>query len=68
VRLMPALSSTTQLIRIVRERTYKKVYMQVHPNRWTSGNLQWHCQWLEDLLINAVKWLLMRVQRGTYRP
>jgi hypothetical protein len=68
VRLMPALSSTAQLIRIVRERAYKKVYLLVHPNRWTSGTLQWHCQWVEDLLLNAVKWLLIRVQRGTHRP
>ncbi|MBN1106620.1 MAG: hypothetical protein JXL84_24675 [Deltaproteobacteria bacterium] len=68
VRLMPALASTAQLIRTLREGAYKKVYLQVHPNRWTSGTMQWHCQWVEDLLLNAVKWFLMRVRRGTYQP
>jgi hypothetical protein len=68
VRLMPALSSTAQLIRVIREKFYRKVYIQVHPNRWTSGAVQWHGQWVEDLLVNVGKWLVTRVQRGTCRP
>jgi len=64
---MPALSRTSDLIRFLREKRHPKIYLQVHPNRWTSGSLAWHGQWAEDLLLNAVKRLLIPIRRGTGR-
>jgi diadenosine tetraphosphatase ApaH/serine/threonine PP2A family protein phosphatase len=56
---MPSFRSTRDLIRALKEARYGKVYLQIHPNRWTSGVLEWLAQWGEDLLMNGVKGLLM---------
>lgn len=57
--LMPSFSSTWDLIRALKDPKYGKVYLQIHPNRWSSGTLEWVGQWGEDLLLNGVKRLLM---------
>jgi hypothetical protein len=58
-RLMPSFSGTGELIRGLKDAAYGKIYLQVHPNRWSSGLLEWVGQWGEDLLLNGVKKLLM---------
>jgi hypothetical protein len=57
--LMPSFSDTGDLIRALKEPTHGRVYLQIHPNRWSSGPLEWAAQWGEDLLLNGVKKLLM---------
>jgi hypothetical protein len=58
--LMPSFPSTWDLIQALKEAQYGKIYLQIHPNRWTSGILEWVGQWGEDLLLNGVKGFLMR--------
>jgi hypothetical protein len=57
---MPSFSSTWDLIRALNDPKHGKVYLQIHPNRWTAGVPEWLGQWGEDLLLNGVKSLLMR--------
>ena len=59
VGLMPSFPSTWDLIRALRDPKYPKIYLQIHPNRWSSGVLEWYGQWGEDLLMNGVKGLLL---------
>ncbi|MEW6668815.1 MAG: hypothetical protein AB1512_26690 [Thermodesulfobacteriota bacterium] len=60
VGTMPSFPSTWDLIQALNDPGYRKVYLQVHPNRWTSGVLEWLGQWGEDLLLNGAKRFLMR--------
>lgn len=57
--LMPSFSGTGELIQALKDAAYPKIYLQVHPNRWSSGLLEWVAQWVEDLLLNGMKKLLM---------
>lgn len=59
---MPPFRSTWDLMKALGERRFGKVYLQVHPNRWTSGTFQWYSQWVEDLFLNAVKWVLSKAR------
>jgi hypothetical protein len=58
VRLLPSLSTTSQLIDHISEKRYNKIYLQIHPNRWSWYRLQWYRQLGEDLCINWAKSLL----------
>lgn len=60
--LMPPFRSTWDLMEALEERRFRKVYLQVHPNRWTSGTIQWYSQFAEDLCLNAVKWALAKAR------
>lgn len=55
VQSLPSCSGTEGLIRIIRGGRFKRIYLQVHPNRWSWGRVQWYRQWGEDLCLNAVK-------------
>jgi hypothetical protein len=63
VSLMPSLAGTRQLILSIRKGEAKKIYLQVHPNRWSWNRLEWHVQWGEDLLFNGAKWFIMRYRK-----
>jgi hypothetical protein len=58
VGLLPALSTTWQLMDLIRTKKYRKIYLQAHPNRWSWQWLQWYRQMGEDLCINWMKLLL----------
>jgi hypothetical protein len=58
VSLLPSISTTGQLVNLIRIKKYPKMYLQVHPNRWSWWWLQWYKQLGEDLLLNWMKVLL----------
>lgn len=55
VRLIPSLSNTWELIDLICSQNYQKIYLQIHPNRWSRRWLEWHRQLGEDLCINWAK-------------
>ena len=65
--LMPPFRSTWDLMEALEERRFGKVYLQVHPNRWTSGTIQWYSQFAEDLCVNAAKWALAKARERRCR-
>lgn len=58
IRPLPSLSTTWQLIDHISGKRYNKIYLQIHPNRWSWHRLQWYRQLGEDLCINWAKFLL----------
>jgi len=58
VKSLPAAASTRQLMELVGTREYPKIYLQIHPNRWSWLKSQWYRQWGEDLCLNGIKLLL----------
>lgn len=64
VSYLPTCSSTPQLINIVNTKKYKKIYLQVHPNRWSWRRLQWNLQLLEDIAANFIKMLIAVYRKG----
>lgn len=59
--LMPSFRSTRELTKVLEQKRFKKIYLQVHPNRWTSGFLEGTAQRAEDLLLNTLKKILIRI-------
>ena len=60
---MPAFRSTRELMHSLGKEGFRKVYLQVHPNRWTDGPLEWAAQRAEDLVLNGLKRILKRRRR-----
>lgn len=58
ISLLPSISTTRQLVNLIRIKKYPKIYLQIHPNRWSWGLLQWYGQLGEDLCLNWMKLLL----------
>ncbi|MBW1793471.1 MAG: hypothetical protein JRJ38_03445 [Deltaproteobacteria bacterium] len=58
VRPLPSLSTTVQLIDLISTERYPKIYLQIHPNRWSWSWFQWYRQLGEDLCINSIKLLI----------
>ena len=58
VSCLPLLSSTWQLIDVIRSKKYNKIYLQIHPNRWSWKWLQWYIQMVEDVAANLIKVLI----------
>lgn len=67
VSLMPSFSDTWQLIQTIREGEVKKIYLQVHPNRWSWNPLEWYVQWGEDLFSNGAKWLIRHYRKRSFQ-
>jgi len=61
---MPPFRSTPDLMKALGEPRYGKVYLQVHPNRWSSTRFQWYSQAVEDLCVNGVKGILSVFRDG----
>lgn len=55
VKLLPPVSGTRGLMRVIRRGEHRKLYLLIHPNRWSWNTLQWRRQWVEDLLLNGIK-------------
>jgi hypothetical protein len=64
---LPHFEKTDDLIRVIREMRYDKIYLQSHPNRWSWNRLQWTRQWGEDMITNAAKWVLSHLRKGKAR-
>lgn len=62
VRLLPVCGATLQLVRGIASRKYRKVYLQIHPNRWHWRRGAWHLQLAEDLAANFIKYLILRLR------
>ena len=60
---MPAFRTTRELMQALGKGGLRKVYLQVHPNRWTDGLLEWAAQRTEDCLLNGLKRVLKRRRR-----
>jgi hypothetical protein len=60
---LPEYASTWQLIDAIQTRKYKKIYLQIHPNRWNWNVLKWNMQLAEDLAVNAIKLLISNYRR-----
>jgi len=63
VSLLPSISTTEQLTNLIRKKKYSKMYLQIHPNRWSWWWLQWYRQLGEDLLLNWMKVFLAYYHR-----
>jgi len=58
ISLLPSVSTTWQVIDLIRTKRFQKIYVQTHPNRWSWWWLQWYRQRGEDFLLNWMKVLL----------
>ena len=58
VKSLPPVASTRLLMDLIGTQDYPKIYLQIHPNRWSWLNSQWYRQWGEDLCLNWAKLLL----------
>jgi hypothetical protein len=57
-----SISGTADLIGAIREKRVEKLYIQIHPNRWSWKMGQWYRQLGEDMVLNSLK-LMMRFLR-----
>ncbi|MDY6791274.1 MAG: hypothetical protein SWH54_08405 [Thermodesulfobacteriota bacterium] len=64
ISYLPTLTTTWQLIDVIRSKKYKKIYLQIHPNRWSWKWLQWHIQMVEDIAANLTKVLINFYRRA----
>ena len=55
VKALPPCDGTEDLIGLIRRKRFEKIYIQVHPNRWSWGGFRWYRQWGEDGVLNGVK-------------
>jgi hypothetical protein len=58
IRRLPSFSATRQLIGHISKKKYNKIYLQIHPNRWSWRRLQWYRQLGEDICSNWIKLFL----------
>jgi len=63
ISLLPSLSTTWQLIDLIRTKEYPKIYLQIHPNRWSWRWVQWYRQLGEDLCLNWMKLLVAHYRK-----
>jgi len=57
---LPSFDSTRQLIESIETGRYKKIYLQVHPNRWNGSLFRWNLQVAEDIVVNLIKRIIVR--------
>jgi len=58
-----AVNTTDELIKFIKSRNPKKLYILVHPERWALSNPEWLYGWIMDNLFNAGKKFLRIVKR-----
>lgn len=56
-------TDTWDFIEAIRERRHHKLYIQVHPNRWSWRGAQWYIQWAEDAIRNRLKRLFVSYKK-----
>lgn len=64
VSYLPTCATTRQLINLIKTKKYKKIYLQIHPNRWSWSRFQWNLQLAEDLAANFIKLLIAHYRKG----
>lgn len=58
---LPFMESTQLLTSVISSKWWPtKLYLSIHPNRWTSNRWEWWGQWGEDWMCNSLKTLLKR--------
>ncbi len=60
---LPECFSTLELIDIIKKNKYKKIYLQVHPNRWNWNFVKWNIQLIEDIAANFIKLLIVSFRK-----
>jgi hypothetical protein len=57
-----SVTSTDQLIRLIRSEEIFSMYIVVHPERWSSNIGEWAVQYVEDFAMNSGKNLIVAVR------
>jgi hypothetical protein len=63
IQYLPSVFSSYQLMELILAKRYQKMYLQTHPNRWSWRPFQWSRQWVEDLCLNSIKWILIQLNK-----
>lgn len=56
-------NTTDDLIRLAESDEINNFYISLHPDRWKSNIINWSFFWLEDLILNSGKRVLMAVRQ-----
>lgn len=56
-------NTTDELIRLIKRNEISNFYISLHPSRWTSNSIYWGLFWLEDLVFNSGKKVLLVVRK-----
>ncbi|WP_440956282.1 hypothetical protein ACSAZK_04900 [Methanosarcina sp. Mfa9] len=56
-------NTTDELIRLIKRNKISNFYISLHPSRWTSNSIYWGLFWLEDLVFNSGKKVLLVVRK-----
>jgi hypothetical protein len=59
-----SINTTDELIRLIDTCSIDRIYILVHPERWAGTRYEWAAGYLNDMLINAGKKILMGVRRN----
>ncbi len=55
--------TTDELINLIESNHINNLYISLHPDRWKSNIVNWGLFWVEDLLLNSGKKVLMAVRQ-----
>lgn len=57
-----SVDTTENLIKLISSRQIDYIYINLHPNRWTTNVYNWSYFWLQDFAFNSVKKILRRMR------
>ena len=60
------IDTTNDLMEWIRNERIEKIYLNIHPQRWSGSTLEWVFSWVEDRGVNAAK-TGIRVMRSCRR-
>lgn len=55
--------TTDDLIQLIKSNNINNFYISLHPDRWKSNVVNWSFFWLQDLVLNSGKKVLMAVRQ-----
>jgi len=61
------IETTDQLIEVIRSKRYDRLMIQSHPNRWSSGKLEWAISAGSDIIINFGKIAVAKLYKTASR-
>lgn len=53
--LSPSFKDYYELLACLEKKFYKKIFFQVHPERWADNDVEYYIQWVKDFTINTIK-------------
>ncbi len=56
-------NTTDDLIKLAKDNEINNFYISLHPDRWKSNIANWSLFWLEDIILNSGKRVLMAVRQ-----